>query len=182
MLLRGCLHIHTTCSDGELSPQRVADEYARRGYDFIAFTDHDYLLKPDYCREYARVHSDLIIFSGVELTVFAKGYVHVNRIEGEKEMLYIFNHISEYDLSVEQVIERLEYLKSVYPIDAVEITSKGFRVKEFEELELPFPKIASDDAHSMVGIGRAWIELDAKREKDSIIKAIKAGDFWNCYV
>jgi hypothetical protein len=49
-------------------------------------------------------------------------------------------------------------------------------------MDIPFPKIASDDAHSMVGIGRAWIELDAKREKDSIIKAIKAGDFWNCYV
>lgn len=182
MLLRGCLHIHTTCSDGELSPQRIADEYSRRGYDFIAFTDHDYLLKPDYRSEYERVCSDLVIFSGVELTVFAKGYVHVNRIEGDREMLHVFNHISEYDLSVEQVMERLEILKSLYPIDAVEITSKGFRVKEFEEIELPLPKIASDDVHSMVGIGRAWIELDAKCEKDSIIKAIKAGDFWNCYV
>ncbi len=182
MLLRGCLHIHTTCSDGELSPQRVADEYERRGYDFIAFTDHDYLLKPGYRKEYERVKSDLIIFAGIELTVFVKGYVHVNRIEGESEVLHIFNHISEYDLSVDQVLARLECVKKMYPIDAVEVTSKGFRVEEFENLDLPYPKIASDDAHAMVGIGRAWIELDAKREKDSIIKAIKAGDFWTCYI
>jgi hypothetical protein len=182
MLLKGCLHIHTTCSDGELSPQRVADEYGRRGYDFIAYTDHDYLLKPNYRDAYEKVKSDMIIFPGVELTVFVKGYVHVNRIEGEKEVLHVFNHISEYDLSVNQVFERLESLKNMYPIDVVEVTSKGFRVKEFENMDIPFPKIASDDAHGMVGIGRAWIELDAKREKDSIIKAIKAGDFWNCYV
>ena len=53
MLLKGCLHTHTTCSDGKLSPQAVADAYESRGYDFVAFTDHDYLLKPNY-RELVR--------------------------------------------------------------------------------------------------------------------------------
>ncbi len=47
MLLKGSLHIHTTCSDGEMTPQEVANAYAERGFDFIAFTDHDYLLKGD---------------------------------------------------------------------------------------------------------------------------------------
>ena len=45
MLLKGCLHTHTTASDGNLTPQQTADAYADLGYDFIAFTDHDYLLK-----------------------------------------------------------------------------------------------------------------------------------------
>ena len=36
--------------------------------------------------------------------------------------------------------------------------------------------------HTLVGIGRAWVELDAQRDKDSIIRAIKQGSFWNCYV
>ena len=31
MLLKGCLHTHTTCSDGKLSPQEVANEYGSRG-------------------------------------------------------------------------------------------------------------------------------------------------------
>ena len=95
MLLKGALHIHTTCSDGELTPQEAADAYEERGFDFIAFTDHDYLLKPDYRDVYSRVTSRMILFHGIELTVFVKGYVHVNRIEGDREVLHVFNHVGE---------------------------------------------------------------------------------------
>ena len=182
MFLKGCLHTHTTCSDGKMTPQEVADAYETRGYDFIAFTDHDYLFRPS-CKEiYSAVKTNMIIFAGIELTVFVKGYVHVNRIQGDNEVLHVFNHIGEYDLSTDQVMDRLSVLEQKYPIDAVEITSKGFREREFEELDISYPKIASDDSHSMVGIGRAWIELDAAREKDAIIKAVKEGEFWNCYI
>lgn len=182
MLLKGCLHTHTTCSDGKLSPQRVADAYEARGYDFIAFTDHDYLLKASYRDEYARVKTGMILFHGIELTVFVKGYIHVSRIEGDSETLHVFNHVGEYDLSPPQVLERLSVLETIYPIDAVEITTKGFREKTFEDLDYSYPKIASDDSHAIVGIGRAWIELDAARNKDSILRAIKKGRFWNCYL
>ncbi len=184
MLLKGCLHTHTTCSDGKLTPQQVASAYESRGYDFIAFTDHDYLLKPNYREMYEQVKTDMIIFSGIELTVYIQGYVHVGMIEGVKEILHIFNHVSEYDLTPDQVLERLAELEKMYPINAVEITAKGFRDAVFESLNNigGYPTIASDDAHTQQGIGRAWIELDAKREKDSILRAIKKGKFWNCYV
>jgi hypothetical protein len=165
-----------------MTPQQIADAYEERGYDFIAFTDHDYLLKPNYREIYSRVKSEMIIFTGIELTVFVKGYIHVNRIEGDEEELHIFNHISEYDLTPGQVLERLADLEKQFPIDAVEITAKGFRERIFEDMELSYPKIASDDSHNTVGIGRAWIEMDAGRSKDSIIRAIKRGDFWNCYI
>ena len=182
MLLKGGLHIHTTCSDGELTPQEVATAYEERGYDFIAFTDHDYLLKPNYHDLYSQVKSKMIIFHGIELTVFVKGYVHVNKIEGDKEVLHIFNHIGEYDLNLEQIKERTKTIAEKFPLDAVEITTKGFRQKEIEDLDLPYPKIASDDSHTLVGIGRAWIEMDAPRDKDKIIRTIKKGRFWNCYL
>ena len=165
-----------------MTPKQIADAYQERGYDFIAFTDHDYLLKPDYRDVYSGVSSDMILFQGIEYTVFVKGYVHVNKIEGVDENLHIFNHVSEYDLTPEQIIDRLSVLESLYPIDAIEVTSKGFRVQEFEDMPVKYPKLASDDAHDLVGIGRAWIELDADRDKDSIIKAVKNGDFWNCYL
>ena len=182
MLLKGSLHIHTTCSDGEMTPQEVADAYAERGFDFIAFTDHDYLLKPNHHELYNQVKTDMIIFHGIELTVFVKGYVHVNRIEGDKEVLHIFNHIGEYDLSLDQIADRTKSIAEQFPLDAVEITTKGFRQKDVEGLHLPYPAIASDDSHTLVGIGRAWIEMDAPRDKDEIIKAIKKGHFWNCYL
>jgi hypothetical protein len=182
MLLKGCLHTHTTCSDGKLSPQEVANEYGSRGYDFIAFTDHDYLLKQNYLDVYRQVKTDMIIFYGIELSVFVNGNIHVSKIEGDNEVLHIFNHIGEYDFTPEQLLARLVELEKMYPIDAVEITTKGYREMVFESLDIAYPKIASDDSHTLIGIGRAWVELDAKREKDSIIQTIKEGEFWNCYL
>ena len=182
MLLKGCLHTHTTCSDGKLSPQEVADAYESKGYDFIAFTDHDYLLKPNYLETYGRVRASMMVFYGIELSVFVNGNIHVAKIEGDREQLHVFNHISEYDFTPQQLIVRLRQLEKMYPLDAVEITKKGFRDSVFEALDLPYPKIASDDSHTLTGIGRAWVELDAKREKDSIIHAIRHGEFWNCYL
>jgi len=182
MLLKGGLHVHTTCSDGTLTPQEAARAYEERGFDFIAFTDHDYLLKPDTRDVYNRVRSGMILFHGIELTVFAKGYVHVNRIEGDREVLHVFNHIGEYDLTREQILDRIEEVRALYPLDAVEITTKGFRERELESLEVPYPMIASDDAHTRLGVGRAWIEMDARRDKDDILRKIKNGDFWNCYL
>jgi len=63
----------------------------------------------------------------------------------------------------------------------VEVTSKGFRSPEYEIPEIPFPKVATDDSHTRIGCGRAWIEMDCMRDKDKIIRAVRYGDFWNCY-
>ena len=85
-------------------------------------------------------------------------------------------------LPPEQLLVRLVELEKKYPLDAVEITTKGYRDIVFESLDIAYPKLASDDSHTLGGIGRAWIELDAQRRKDSIIRAIKKGKCWNCYI
>lgn len=38
--LKGNVHMHTTHSDGRLTPREAAEFYAERGYDFICITDH----------------------------------------------------------------------------------------------------------------------------------------------
>jgi predicted metal-dependent phosphoesterase TrpH len=182
MLLKGCLHCHTTCSDGELAPQEVVEAYQARGYDFIALTDHDYFPRQRCLEAYRGIRSDLIVFYGIELTVFEKGYLHFNRIEGEREVLHILNHLGEYDLPLAKIVERLAALAKQYPLDAVEITTRGFRNPEFEVDDIPYPKMASDDSHTRQGIGRAWIEMDAARSMDAILRAVKHNDFWNCYL
>ena len=165
-----------------MTPQEVANDYQERGFDFIAFTDHDYLLKPGTSRIYDKVHSNMILFKGIEMTIFAKGYLHVSRVMGDEEVLHIFNHLADYNLTLEQILERIQAVGEMFPLDTVEITSKGFRCREYEIPAIPYPKIAADDSHASGGIGRAWIELDAQRNKDSILRAIKRGDFWNCYL
>ncbi len=181
MILKGGLHIHTTCSDGELTIAEVVRIYAGLGFDFIALTDHDYLMRANAYDIIDRMDTDLIIFKGIELTIFEKGYLHVNRIVGDKETLHIFNHPSELDLPMKKVRERISAVAERHPLDAVEITSKGFRTPEYDIPEIPLQKVATDDAHTRLGCGRAWIEMDCLRDKDKILRAIKNGDFWNCY-
>lgn len=40
--LRGNLHMHSTRTDGQYTPQELVERYAALGHDFMAFTDHDY--------------------------------------------------------------------------------------------------------------------------------------------
>jgi hypothetical protein len=37
--------------------------------------------------------------------------------------------------------------------------------------------VATDDAHRDPHFGRAWVEVEARRDRDAILRAIKAGDF-----
>jgi len=179
--LKGALHVHTTCSDGELSVQESIRAYGDLGYDFVALTDHDYLLRPGCYDVVNDLDTEMIVFKGVELTVFEKGYCHVNRIKGEEETLHIFNHPAQLDLPFDKVVERIESVAKKLPLDAVEVTSNGFRTPEYDCPEISYPGVATDDAHHRHMVGRAWIEMDCLRNMDSIIKAVKRGDFWNCY-
>ena len=38
---RGCLHVHSTASDGRLTPEEVLQWYRGRGYHFVALADHN---------------------------------------------------------------------------------------------------------------------------------------------
>lgn len=38
--LKGALHVHTTRSDGDLSPEEALKRFELMGYDFVALTDH----------------------------------------------------------------------------------------------------------------------------------------------
>lgn len=40
---KACLHTHTICSDGLMTPQEVKNQYLARGYSAVAFTDHEIL-------------------------------------------------------------------------------------------------------------------------------------------
>jgi len=45
--LKGNLHCHSTISDGRVTPEGIAEGYARKGYDFLAITDHDIFMSHD---------------------------------------------------------------------------------------------------------------------------------------
>jgi hypothetical protein len=63
---KGSLHIHSTASDGKLTPDEVVAWYRSRGYHFLALTDHNVLSE---ARSFARsgLANDFITLSGIEV-------------------------------------------------------------------------------------------------------------------
>jgi hypothetical protein len=159
------------------SPPDLIAAYEALGYDFLAITDHEDLIGPDYWRALRGLSSRLLFFQGVEISY--DGFPqHVGRVIGDRETLYVLNHPARYHLSVTDTIARMRRLRREgLPIDAVEVTDTGRYRPLYHSDEIPLTKIATDDAHKPLHFGRAWIEVEARRDRDAIIRAIRAGDF-----
>ncbi len=73
------LHIHTTYSDGMLSPEQIVDTAVDCGLDVIALTDHDNVLSYEIACNYLKnKNSKLEIIPGVEINTIYKGFeVHI---------------------------------------------------------------------------------------------------------
>ncbi len=175
-VLRGNLHAHTTFSDGALSPHRLVEEYERLGYDFLAITDHDDLIDGAYWRALERLAPSLVLFPGVELS-YPDFPQHVGKVVGERETLYVLNHPARYRLSLEETVQRMQIIQAAgLPLEAIEVTDTGFYRPLYHSAAIPLVKVATDDAHKPLHFGRAWIEVEAPRNRDAIIRAIRAGD------
>lgn len=58
---KGNLHLHTTASDGRLTPMEAAARYEEAGYDFLAVTDHRILTRlPEY-------RGRMLLLNGIEM-------------------------------------------------------------------------------------------------------------------
>ena len=176
-ILKGNLHAHTTFSDGRLSVEEVVARYRDLGYDFLAITDHDDLIQPDYWLNLPPSDDKMIILPGVELD-YRPLSQHIGKVTGDRESLYILNHPARYSLTVEQTLRRIRRIGSEWsPIHAVEVTDTGLYRAEYDVSAIGLPRVATDDSHNDLHIGRAWIEVSAARNPDAILRAVKAGDF-----
>jgi len=176
-ILKGNLHAHTTFSDGRLTVEEVVSRYRDIGYDFLAITDHEDLIQPDYWVSLPPSDDKIIIFPGVELD-YRPLSQHIGKVTGDRETLFILNHPARYSLTVEQTLRRIRRIGREWsPIHAVEVTDTGLYQAEYDVSAIDLPKIATDDSHKDAHIGRAWIEVSAARNPDAILRAVKAGDF-----
>jgi predicted metal-dependent phosphoesterase TrpH len=175
-LLRGNLHAHTTFSDGIRSPAALVAEYERLGYDFLAITDHEDLVSPDYWQALEALAPRLVLFHGIELN-YSRFPQHVGKVVGDRETLHVLNHPARYKLSLTETQARIATLRADgWPLDAIEVTDTGRYHPLYHSEAIPLVKVATDDAHRPLHFGRAWIEVEAPRARDPILKAIRAGD------
>jgi len=72
------LHIHSTASDGRLSPAEIIREAAARGLVYIALTDHDSVDGIAAALAAAQSFSNLTVIPGIEIsTDIPQGEVHI---------------------------------------------------------------------------------------------------------
>jgi hypothetical protein len=117
-----------------------------------------------------------VLFRGVERN-FDAFPQHIGQVIGDRETLWVLNHPARYKLSVRDTVERIAVIREAgWRLDAVELTDTGLYRPAYDTEEIPLVKVATDDAHRPPHFGRAWIEVDARRDRDAIIRAIRAGD------
>jgi len=160
----------------------MAAAYRNLGYDFMAITDHDYMVSWGYWEGIPESNGDLIILKGLEFEYPPIHYQHITKIVGAAETLFIFNHPSQYALSISELRKQIELASREIPIHCVEVSERGVYLKMYDTPRISLPKIVTDDAHCVEECGRAWIEVFCKkREGDSILQAIKLGSYQNRY-
>ena len=72
------LHLHTTASDGRLSPREMIDLTAGRGLKVISITDHDSTEGIKEANKAALAYPDLQVIAGIELSAdVPNGEVHI---------------------------------------------------------------------------------------------------------
>jgi predicted metal-dependent phosphoesterase TrpH len=76
--MKADLHLHTTASDGRLSPQEIVRKASQLGLDVIAITDHDSVEGIPPALEAAKSFPQLLVIPGVEInTDMPQGEVHI---------------------------------------------------------------------------------------------------------
>lgn len=102
------LHIHSSFSDGKLTPEEIVDKATEKGVKCISITDHDNIDSQYICRNYYR---ELVIVPGIELST------EINGIE-----IHILGYF--IDIDNENLIKAVEDLKRARVDRAIRIVSK----------------------------------------------------------
>jgi predicted metal-dependent phosphoesterase TrpH len=116
------LHIHTTFSDGDMTPEEVVSEAKRIGLAGIAITDHDEVAGVDVAMEAAG--GDLEVVAGVELStsegkcdIHILGYLIDTRSEELRRYLDLFRDARR--TRGIRMVERLRKMGVDIEVDAV---------------------------------------------------------------
>lgn len=135
--LRGDLHIHTSASDGKETPEMVAAQYRKEGYDFIAITDHNVFGTAKSAIDKFNFKTDFQILMGEEVHNGYAGYFHMVNVGGKSSVNDIYINEPERvekeaqalanEVEVPKGLDAREYLNRVWLYRAVK-KSGGFAI------------------------------------------------------
>jgi len=128
-MLKVDFHVHTTSSDGVLSPTEVIQRAHENNVKYLAITDHDTVLGLDEALEESLKY-DVTLIPGIELST-----QHKNR------SVHILGFFKDNDFKNEELSKELNKIKNHRVIRAKKIIHK---LKEEFNIEISFEKILKD--------------------------------------
>ena len=199
---RGCLHVHSTESDGSMPPERLLRHYQMGGFDFVAITDHEAVTDRS-----ALTQSDFLVLRGIELSVgraelgqtyhvvgvgFEEGFTarrgwtaqeavdETNRFGGVAIVAHPYwSGLTAADLLAVQGYAAFE----VYNAGCEGEIARGYAHYHWDELltrGCPVRAVAADDSH-WPGFDslRAWTMVRARElTRSAIVEALREGHFY----
>jgi hypothetical protein len=127
------LHVHTTMSDGALTPREVIDEACKNGVEFLAISDHDTIeAYSEELFEYAK-SKNIKLIPAVEIsTKIGKAGIHVLgynfdlKDENFRNRLFkIRNARHDYLHNVADKLNELGYILNVEELDKIDAVTKA---------------------------------------------------------
>ena len=195
--LRGNLHTHSTNSDGEKTPEELAQIYGAKGYDWLCISDHDFITEKP-----ASFPEEMVFVPGNEITARGSHLLHIGaedlvypdpnresviRRISETRGLCILNHPNwerDYNHWPQGVLESMPKYDGIEIYNAVirrhpgsplatdrwdQLLSKGIRVWGY----------ANDDAHLGADCGIAWnVASCPRRDAPTIMDSLRRGRFY----
>jgi hypothetical protein len=191
---RGALHVHTTCSDGSLSPEECCRRYRALGFDFVFITDHE------VWNDHSQLSTpEFRVFNSVEIScrdgredVLALGVRETRRIRDTQEAIDWINeaggvpvlcHPHWTRMSLHRALELKAYslIEIWIGVSERELVANNVH---FWDLLLQEGKrvygVADDDCHDIQDYGRGFVEVWADElTETAILRALKAGRFYS---
>ena len=197
--LTGCLHLHTTGSDGALTPEETLRRYRQIGYDFIAISDHESITIPK------EVPEGLIWIHGVEYATTSQDppeHWHVVSVGTEKQLavagypvktiLKLLGEVSPFFFVAHPYWSNQggDDMLDLPPFNAVEVYNNMAEMwlergksEYFWDYMLSAGRrvwaVAGDDTHrpEHIGGGRVKVRVQ-ERTAEAIVTALRTGMFY----
>lgn len=197
--LKGAMHLHSTNSDGSNTPEEVIKDYERLNFDFIAFTDHN-TVQP---KEIFDAETKMVVINGCEyrgakwkgelgvigcerplpygkLTVqeYINKAVKPNTFVTYNHPDWGMNHWSAYEMFMYEGPNALEIFNGV----GDELGGMAVSTNAWDQVLTAGRKlwgIATDDAHHPCQRNNGWVMVNAEKNKESIVTALKNGNFYS---
>lgn len=188
-MFRVDLHLHTVFSgDSTITPQLVVNQlHAHPLIKGVAITDHNTLEGYFQVRKLAKVHEDLVILPGIEIST-EKGDIIILGVEEKPEYPITLNSVIKFAKTMDGVIVIPHPYRSMGIGDlAINIRAHAIEVlnptatpkenmlaKELARTE-SLPGVAGTDAHSTKEMWTVFTEIDAQPTVENILDAIRNG-------